>query len=332
MSPTDKPKVAFYWCASCGGCEETVVDLHERLLDVAQAVDLVFWPVALDFKRRDVESMPDGGIDITFLNGAIRTTEHEEMARLLRRKSRLLVAFGACAQLGGIPGLANAWTREAVLETVYRHTPSTDNTSGTYPTTRHEEDGRAVELPALLDTVRTLEEVVAVDYAVPGCPPTAQLLADAVAALLSPQLPPAGAVLAPDRAVCETCPRKDSRPEQLLLTEFKRPHEVEADQEQCLLAQGLACLGPATRGGCESRCITGNMPCTGCFGPTSRVRDFGAKALSGLASVLDATEAADIDRKLDALADPLGTFYRYSLAGGLAGSLRPAGKRLKAEG
>ena len=53
---SDKPKVAFYWCASCGGCEEAVVDLAEKILDVVGAVDIVFWPVALDFKRADVEA------------------------------------------------------------------------------------------------------------------------------------------------------------------------------------------------------------------------------------------------------------------------------------
>src|SRR5512136_2369460 len=112
----EKPKVAFYWCASCGGCEETVVDLEEKILDVVAAVDIVLWPVALDFKRKDVEALPDGAITATFLNGAIRSTEQEEMARLLRRKSQLLIAFGACSQLGGIPGLANLWDRQKLLE------------------------------------------------------------------------------------------------------------------------------------------------------------------------------------------------------------------------
>ncbi len=320
-----KPKVAFYWCAACGGCEETVVDLHEAILDVVAAVDVVFWPVALDFKRRDVEALPDGAIAVTFLNGAIRTSEHEEMAHLLRRKSQLLVAFGTCAHLGGIPGLANLWSRDAIFETVYARTPSTENPSGTLPQPDYTDDGRAVSLPAFFDTVRALGQVVEVDYVIPGCPPTPKLLADAVHAVLAGQLPPKGSVLAPDRAVCDTCPRKDTRPEQLLVSEFHRPHEILIAEDKCLLAQGLLCLGAATRGGCESRCISGNMPCTGCFGPTSRVRDFGAKALSGLASVLDATETAEIDRKLDAFADPLGTFYRYSLAGGLVKGLKSHG-------
>lgn len=67
-----KPKVAFYWCASCGGCEETVVDLNEGLLTVAEAVDIVFWPVAMDFKRKDVEALGDGEIAVSFINGGVR--------------------------------------------------------------------------------------------------------------------------------------------------------------------------------------------------------------------------------------------------------------------
>ena len=107
---SDKPKVAFYWCASCGGCEEAVVDLAEKILDVVAAVDIVFWPVALDFKKADVEAMEDGSILAAFVNGSIRTTEQEEMAHLLRRKAKVLVAFGSCAHLGGIPALPTCGT------------------------------------------------------------------------------------------------------------------------------------------------------------------------------------------------------------------------------
>ena len=101
------PKVAFYWCASCGGCEETVVDLNEDLLKVAKAVDIVLWPVALDFKKKDIEAMKDGEIAVSFINGAVRLKEQEEWVKLLRQKSGLIVAFGSCAHLGGIPGLGN---------------------------------------------------------------------------------------------------------------------------------------------------------------------------------------------------------------------------------
>jgi F420-non-reducing hydrogenase small subunit len=311
---TDKPKVAFYWCASCGGCEETVVDLEEKILDVVAAVDIVFWPVALDFKRKDVESMADGSILVTFLNGAIRTTEQEEMAHLLRKKSKILIAFGACSQLGGIPGLANLWDTQKLLTAVYREAPSTVNPEGTTPQASHAHNGKEnVTLPVLFDTVKTLDQTVSVDYYVPGCPPTPKILLQAVQTLLSGKLPEKGTVLAPDTALCEECPRKDTRPEKLAIKEWKRPHEILIDPEKCLLTQGLLCLGSATRGGCDALCTKGNMPCSGCFGPTSRVRDFGGKALSALASVVDSNDEAEIDRILSEIPDPVGTLYRYSL-------------------
>lgn len=320
-----KPRVAFYWCAACGGCEEAVVDLADKILDVVAAVDIVFWPVALDFKRRDVEAMPDGSIAVAFINGAIRTSEQEEMARLLRRKARLVVAFGACAHLGGIPGLANLFDRDAIFETAYGTSPSTVNPEGTRPTTKYRDNGHEIRLPFFYDTVRTLDQVVEVDYYVPGCPPTPNIILDAITAVLSGKPIPKGAVLAPDMALCEECPRKDSRPDRVLIREFKRPHEVLIDENQCLLAQNLVCMGPATRAGCEALCVKGNMPCSGCFGPTSRVQDVGAKMLSALASIVDGKEEHEIDRIESGIPDPVGTFYRYSLPRSfLRRKIRPA--------
>lgn len=308
-----KPKVAFYWCASCGGCEEAVVDLAEKILDVVAAVDIVFWPVALDFKRKDVEAMPDGAILATFLNGAIRTSEQEEMVRLLRCKSKLMVAFGSCSHLGGIPGLANLFDRQSIFAAAYKESPSTVNPEGRVPQRRHQENGTAVELPGFFDTVRSLDQVVDVDYYIPGCAPTPKIILGALETLLSGELPPPGTVLAPDHALCEECPRKESRPEKLTLTEFKRPYEVLIEEDKCLLAQGVICMGPATRAGCEALCVQGNMPCTGCFGPTSRVRDQGGKMLSAIASMVETEDEQEATRILARIPDPAGTFYRYSL-------------------
>ena len=313
----DKPKIAFYWCASCGGCEESVVDLAEAILDVVAAVDIIFWPVAMDFKRSDVEAMPDGSILVSMINGAIRSSEQEEMARLLRRKSQLVVAYGACAQLGGIPGLANQFDREQILKVVYEESPSTQNAEKTHPTLRFQDDGRTATLPELWKIVRTLDQVIPVDYYLPGCPPTPKLLQQALTALLSGNVPPKGSVLAADIALCEECPRKETKPTDLSFSAFKRPHTSEVDPEKCLLAQGFLCMGPATRGGCEALCLQGNMPCSGCFGPTSRVKDQGAKIMSSLCSNVAATDEKEIDATLATIPDPVGTFYRYGLAASL---------------
>jgi F420-non-reducing hydrogenase small subunit len=284
------------------------------------------WPVAMDFKRKDIEAMDDGSIVVTFLNGAIRTTEQEEMAHILRRKSKFMIAFGACAQLGGIPGLANMSNRKDIFQRVYSDVPTTVNAEGTLPLVSCKDNGRAVSLPGFYDTVKTLAQTVDVDYCIPGCPPTPDLLKQAVGALLAGELPPKGSVLAPDRALCDECPRKDTKPEKLSITEFKRPHQILIDHELCLLAQGLLCMGPATRTSCGARCIQGNMPCTGCFGPTSRVKDFGGKALSAMASLLEAKDDAEILKAIESIPDPVGTFYRYSLPDSLL-----VRKRMEAE-
>lgn len=308
-----KPKVGLYWCASCGGCEEAVVDLGEDILAVVEAVDLSFWPVALDFKRTDVEAMADGELAVTFINGAIRNSEQFEMVEKLRQKSQLIVAFGSCAHLGGIPGLANVANREAILKEAYSNVPSVVNDNGTSPQESTEVKEGTLTLPALWNTVKTLDQVIAVDYYLPGCPPPVKLIKNAVMAILSGKLPEKGAVLAPDNALCDECPHRDSKPEKLTIKEFKRPSQIKVDPEQCLLAQGLLCLGSITRAGCEAACVKANMPCTGCMGPTSHVKDYGAKALSALMSVIEAKEAGEIETMLKNVVDPVGTFYRYSL-------------------
>ena len=255
MSTSSKPKIALYWCASCGGCEETVVDLAEDILGVVAAVDIVLWPVAMDFKYKSIEAMPDKSITATLLNGAIRSTEQEEMAHLMRRKSQFLIAYGSCAVSGGIPGMANQFSREQILKFNYEDAPTLGNGGPkTRPQLKFAEAGREVSLPELHNVVRSLDQVVDVDYYVPGCPPTPNLTKAAITALLEGKLPPKGSVLAPDIALCDECSRKKSKPTNLSITEFKRPHQLLADPELCFLAQGVVCMGPATRSGCGSQC------------------------------------------------------------------------------
>lgn len=309
----EKPKIGLYWCASCGGCEESVVDLAEDILAVVAAVDICLWPVGMDFKKSDVIALPDGGLVATMINGAIRTSEQEEMAHLLRKKSRIIIAYGSCAHLGGIPGLANQFPREQILQYVFHDSPTTENPEGTRPRKMMKNNGHEITLPSFYPSVRALDQVIDVDYYLPGCPPTPKLLKEAINALLSGKLPPKGAVLAPDIAMCDTCPRKDTKPSDLKFKEFKRPHWTNIDPELCLLAQGLLCMGPATRGGCDAACVRGNMPCSGCFGPTSRIKDQGAKIMTAIVSSIDAMDDETADKILATIPDPIGTFYRYGL-------------------
>lgn len=309
----DKPKVAFYWCASCGGCEESIVDLAEDILKVVEAVDIVFWPVALDFKKKDVEAMEDGSIAVSFINGAIRLSEQEEMVKLLRKKSQLVVAHGSCSHLGGIPGLGNFWNKETIFRRAYFTTPSTDNPDKIVPQEKTEVNGYELYLPSFYDTVRSLNQVIDVDYYLPGCAPPRDLILSAVQAILEGKLPPKGSVLSPNKSLCDDCDRNETKPEKLAIKEIKRPWEVELDPEKCFLAQGVICMGPATRTGCGQRCIKANMPCRGCFGPTDQVYDQGAKFLSALASILDTDDEQEIEKIVETIVDPAGTFYRFSL-------------------
>ena len=318
-----KPKVAFYWCSSCGGCEETIVDLDEKILDVVAAVDIVFWPCAMDFKYSDVEAMQDGEIAVAFVNGAIRTTEQEHVAKLLRKKAGLVVAFGSCACLGGIPALANLTSKQAVFERSYRHSPTVKNDADPIPSTSSEYLGHTLKLPEFYETVYKLDDVIDVDYYLPGCPPTAKIVGEVVGVILSGKLPPKKTVLLSDKSLCESCERNATKPDTMVLKDLKRVHMVKADPTKCFLAQGIVCMGPATRDGCEAPCVKGNMPCTGCFGPVSNA-DQGARMVSALGGVVDLSEE-EAAKALENIPDPAGSFYRYSLSASLLGSKRKEG-------
>ncbi len=310
-----KPKVAFYWAASCGGCDIAVLEIREKILDLAQAVDIVFWPVAMDIKYKDVEAMEDGSIDVCFFNGAIRNSENEHMARLLRAKSKVLVAYGSCAHEGCIPGLANLSDREGVFEAVYRESPSTENPDGLVPQTRYELPEGEVEIPAFYNTVRTLGQTVEVDYFVPGCPPQADQTWAVFEAFVSGELPPLGSVIgAGEKTVCDECERVK---EDKKIKKFFRIHEIIPDEKKCLLDQGIVCAGPATRSGCGALCPTVNLPCRGCYGPPPGVVDQGAKLLSAIASVVDADTEEEARRIVSQIVDPIGTFYRFGLPASL---------------
>jgi len=312
-----KPRVAFYWCASCGGCEEAVVDLAEDILKVVEAVEIVLWPVAMDFKRSDIEKMQKGEIAVSFINGAIRTSEQKEMAELLREKSKLVVAFGSCSYLGGIPGLANLYTREEILKRVYKEVPSVDNLDGIIPETLVETDAGVLTLPEFYDEVKALNQVIDVDYYLPGCAPPPDLIMQAITAILENNLPEKGSVLAPAKALCDTCKRRDSKPEKIKIKAIKRIALTQVPEDKCFLSEGVLCLGPVTRNGCGERCINANMPCRGCFGPVVPFSDQGAKMLSALASVIDSEDEKEIEDLAETLIDPAGLFYMYSLPASL---------------
>ena len=314
-SSKGKLNIAFYWAASCGGCEIAVLDIDEKILDIAEIANILFWPVAIDTKYIDVEEMKDGQIDVCFFNGSVRTEEQEHLANLLRKKSKILVAFGACSVHGGIPGLANIANKKEVFDVAYIDNPSTKNPDKKTPKTNIKIKEGSLTLPDFYDTVKSLDQVVNVDYYLHGCPPTPKQILIAVDAIVQNKLPPKGSVIGPMKSVCDECKYEKTDKK---IKKIKRIYEVEELEDKCLLEQGIICLGPVTRGGCDARCVNANMPCTGCGGPTPQALDQGAKMISSLASILgiegeENMSDEELEELIKDIVDPVGTFYKYTL-------------------
>jgi F420-non-reducing hydrogenase small subunit len=273
----------------------------------------------MDFKYKDVEAMEDNHIDVCFFNGSIRTSEQEHIAKLLRKKSKVLVAFGACAVNGGIPGLANIANKQEIFKVAYQENPSTENPENIMPKTSVNVKEGTLTLPEVYDTVKTLDQTVDVDYYLPGCPPTPDIIMTAVSAIVENKLPPKGSVISPMKSVCDECRFEKSEKK---IKKIKRIYEVDKIEDKCLLEQGIICMGPATRGGCDARCLDANMPCTGCGGPTPNSIDQGAKMMSALSSILgiegeEKMSDEEVNKLIDQIVDPVGTFYKYSLPASL---------------
>lgn len=317
----EKLKIAVNWAGSCGGCDVSLLDTETRILDLAGIADIVYWPVAMDFKQNDFLGLPDKSVDFGLFNGAVRTSEHQEMAEAFRRKCQVLVAYGSCASFGGIPGLGNLSEAREIFEVAYQTTPSTENPEGVRPRTESTIDGNTLTLPAFLDTVQSLDQVVDVDVFLPGCPPPTERILDLIGAVgryaETGELPPTGTVIALEKALCDACPRNQTRLGGRVTSVF-RPHEILADPSRCFLDQGIVCMGIATRGGCGATCIQANMPCRGCFGPTRDMLDPGAEAISAIGSIAGADNENDVPshemrKAVRNVSDPVGTFYRFTL-------------------
>jgi F420-non-reducing hydrogenase small subunit len=311
VTETKKLQIALYWGAACGGCDVAVLDTDEFILDIAAAADIRFWPIAADGKYSDIEQMEDGELDLTLYNGAVRNSENEHVATLLRRKSKILVAFGSCAHMGGIPGLANLTTRDEIFTAAYLNNPSIEPGNRTLPYHETLIDGMKLEIPIFYRRVYKLTSIVDVDYFVPGCPPAPDQIKNVLLAVVRGELPPKKSVVgASDRTVCDDCRRQKNEKR---ARGFNRPFEVIQNPELCLMEQGILCLGSATRSGCGVRCPNSNQGCRGCYGPAPGVMDQGTKFLSALASMIDSKNPSEIDEILSRLPDFIGYAYRFGM-------------------
>jgi len=328
--PGGKVNLAIYWAAACGGCDVSILDVNERILTIGDMANIVMWPIAADGKEHDIEEMDDGSILVTLVSGAVRNSENEHMVKLLRKKSAIVIAYGACACFGGSPALANLCPgSKDILDYVYTKTPTTANFQKDYakgnpimPQQKCTVPEGDLTLPQVYDTVKTLDQVIDVDYYVPGCPPAQETISHLLKALVETvyngaALPPKGATIGVTaKTLCDQCNR---RKEFRRITKIYEPHEVDVDPELCLMDQGILCLGPATVGGCNALCTSVGQPCRGCYGPTTAVMDQGASAMTAIASlfpVLDEDATCEEDLIIDIMSsvkDPLGYFYAFSM-------------------
>jgi F420-non-reducing hydrogenase small subunit len=328
--PGGKIKLALYWAAGCGGCDVSMLDTAERILTVNDMAEIVMWPIAADGKEADIAAMKDQEITVSIINGAIRNSENEHMVKLLRKKSLLVVSYGTCACFGGSPALANLVPGGAkeILDYVYNQIPTMKDFQDkqkkpVIPQTSVKTPDGEITLPVLYDVVKTLDQTIDVDYTIPGCPPTQESIAHLLAAVASfvyngVALPPKGTMIGVTaKTLCEECPRKK---EMKRITKIVEPHEIDVDPEQCLMDQGILCLGPATIGGCGAKCTRAAQPCRGCYGPTKIVTDHGSSMFTAVASLFPVLEKDPICGEdaiieiMSSIRDPLGYFYAFTMS------------------
>jgi len=305
-------RLAEEWFAICGGCEVTILDIGEPLLDVLKQVEIVHMPVIMDHKlfgqTGENTEMEIPAADVGLISGGIRSEEHKKLALEMRKKCKILISLGSCACFGGVPALANQYSTQEVLEKVYRGSKSTE-TNGL----PHE------QIPELTDRVYAVHEVVPVDAYLPGCPTTPEMVANALVSILEGK--PLSALSS--KSVCDECPTKrEKKAIGILKRRYDAPDfkpGAPLGEMRCLMEQGFLCLGPATRGGCGGtdgvpRCIRAYMPCEGCFGPLS-------EKANPMVDMMGALSSIGLDPKQ--IPDRAATFNRF--AG--AGRLRPAPRR-----
>jgi F420-non-reducing hydrogenase small subunit len=236
-------KIALEWLASCAGCEISVLDLHEGILDLLNGAEIVYAPVLMDVKE-----VPDD-IDIAIVSGSVRNEENKERLEELRKKSKTLIAYGTCACYGGITGMADLYRPEDVTARIYSDNPSTESA-----------DVPSDVVPELLPIVHPAGDFTEVDYYLPGCPPKELLVWDILMPLIKGEVP-----VVPKKSVCADCSRWMDHVE---FDKLNRRIEGDPDPQKCFLSQGYVCLGSVTLGRCGALCSKAGIPCHGCGGPS----------------------------------------------------------------
>ena len=168
--------MATVWLDGCSGCHMSFLDMDERLLAVADKIDLVYSPLV------DAKVFPEN-VDLTLVEGAVSNEDDLHKLKIVRSRTRQLVALGDCAVTSNVPGMRNYFSRDELLRRAYIENASLNQS---IPNEM---------IPRLLPKSRPVHEVVKVDIFIPGCPPRADVLFAALAALLEGRLPDPGSAL-----------------------------------------------------------------------------------------------------------------------------------------
>ncbi|MDR3632154.1 MAG: hypothetical protein P4L42_17680 [Desulfocapsaceae bacterium] len=283
------------WLCDCGGCHVALVDLHDKILNVLEAVEIQKCPVLTDVKE-----YPEA--DIGILTGSIRT-EHDRHAALeMRKKCKKIIALGTCAVYGGLHGAGLAHSREEIMDTVYRRTPTTK--------TDFIPDAGVTGLEKIVTPV---DEIIDVDLYLPGCPPHAHYIFEALTDLIEDR-----EIKTRQETVCSGCRRIMKKTD---ISAIRNNNDSALDDEVCFLSQGHICLGSVTLDRCLAPCPNHGIMCTGCAGPTMQIlteptHDIRTE-VSDRMSRLTKIDAADIRKHMEKSAK---THYAYAMATKMIGN------------
>ena len=285
MSP--KPTLAIINLTGCTGCVISILDLHEELLELLNKVDLIYCTTIIDLKE-----IPN--CDIALINGTVGNDHDIKTLKEVEKVAKTTVALGSCACFGGISGLRNYFTKEETLEYAYKTTLT--NESKIIP---------SEEIPQITNDIELVQDIIKVDYNIPGCPPIPSMIGNILTSLLEGEEP-----THPTRNLCAECDKTHESmlvpTKEFITFKVHSPHHIDYRNDLCFLEQGILCIGFATREGCEGRCVNANLPCRGCMGPLENEVDQGCASISGLASIFPIG-------LLITQEDLPGTVYRYSL-------------------
>jgi NAD-reducing hydrogenase small subunit len=165
-----KPRIATVWLDGCSGCHMSLIDMDERLLDIFDRADLVYSPL-VDFKE-----YPEA-VDVCLVEGAVSSEEDLHKIKMVRERTKTIIAFGDCAVTSNVPGMRNPIGVQPLLDRAY-----IENV-----TVNPQIPSRGV--PKLLPMARPVHLVIPVDVFLPGCPPSADLIYSLLDDLLAGRVP-----------------------------------------------------------------------------------------------------------------------------------------------